>query len=69
MGYQDDHEAANGTDPILDAHGDVRRRFVKLWNERTCGDPGEPTLAAAWQALANLLENHPTSQERTVETF
>jgi hypothetical protein len=69
MGDKDDQAETNGTVPILDQHRDVRRRFVKLWNERTRGDPGEPSLAASWQPLANLLENHATSMERGVENF
>lgn len=69
MGENNDQAEATGADPILDEHRDVRRRFVRLCNERTCSDPGEPTLAAAWQALANLLENHATTQEREVEKF
>ena len=28
-----------------------------------------PTLAAAWQALAILLENHATTKERDVENI
>lgn len=69
MGGKDDQAVTNGTDPILDEHRDIRHRFVKLWHERACGDPGEPSLAVAWQSLANLLENHATTKERRVEGF
>ena len=68
MDDKHDHSQTNGTALIPQQHQDVRRRFVKLWNQRTCGEEGEPTLDAAWQALANLLENHP-AKERDVENF
>lgn len=69
IGGKDDQAETNGSDPILDEHRNVRRRFVRLWNERTPGDPGEHSLAASWLPLANLLENHATTKERDVENF
>jgi len=50
------------TEPILQEHLDVRRRFVELWNERTSADAGAVDLAAAWQPVATLLEDHATAQ-------
>jgi hypothetical protein len=41
---------------------------VKLRNERICGDPGEPTMAASRQPLANLLENHATLWSAALRT-
>lgn len=46
------------TNPILEEHGDVRHRFVELWNVRTSGDAGALALDAAWQPIANLLDGH-----------
>jgi len=46
------------TDPTSEEHGDVHRRFVELWNERTSGDAGAIALDSAWQPIANLLEGH-----------
>lgn len=51
------------TEPILEEHLDVRRRFVELWNERTSADAGAVALAAAWQPVASLLEDHATAQD------
>jgi hypothetical protein len=46
------------TDPTSEEHGDIRGRFVGLWNERTSGDAGAIDLESAWQPIANMLENH-----------
>ena len=62
MGDNDDRADTEITEPILDEHGDVRRRFVELWNERTSGDTGAVALAAAWQPVENMLENHASAQ-------
>lgn len=64
MGDKDDQATTNGADLILDEHRDVHRRFVKLWNQRTSGDPGGPSLAASWLPLANLLQKHATAEDR-----
>jgi len=60
MSEKDEPVETETTEPITDEHGDVRRRFVELWNERTSGDPSE--LAAAWQPVATLLEDHASTQ-------
>jgi hypothetical protein len=49
----DDRVEIETTERILDEHGDARRRFVELWNERISGDTGADALAAAWQPVAN----------------
>ena len=67
MGDKDDQTETDGTEPIRDEHRDVRLRLLKCWNERASGDSGEPSLAAAWQPLAILLENHEASEERDDE--
>lgn len=53
-----DGDAADITDPIRDEYGDIRRRFVELWNLRTSGDAGALALDAAWQPIAKLLDGH-----------
>lgn len=58
----DDRVETEITEPILDEHGDVRRRFVELWNERTSGDTGAVALAAAWQPVARMLESHASAR-------
>jgi hypothetical protein len=60
MADKDERVKTETAEPIADEHEDVRRRFVELWNERTSGDAG--TLAAAWQPVATLLENHASAQ-------
>ena len=60
MADKDERVKTETAEPIADEHGDVRRRFVELWNERTSGDAG--ALAAAWQPVATLLENHASAQ-------
>lgn len=67
MGDKEDQTETDGTDLILEEHRDARRRLLKCWNERASGDPSEPSLAAAWQPLAILLENHEASEERDDE--
>ena len=62
MGNNDDRADTEITEPILDEHGDVRRRFVELWNERSSGDAGAVALAAAWQPVENMLENHASAK-------
>jgi hypothetical protein len=54
------------TEPIADEHGDVRRRFVELWNERTGGDAS--ALAADWQPVATLLEDPDQSPDPRVSS-
>jgi hypothetical protein len=61
----EDRAQSEVTDPILDEHADVRRRFEQLWNRRASGDEGALDLAAAWQSLAKLLQSH-TSAASTV---
>ena len=66
MADNDDRAKTEITEPILDEHADVRRRFVELWNERT-SDTGAVALDAAWQPLASLLENHASAQRERTE--
>jgi hypothetical protein len=58
MADTDDGPENDVTDPTSEEHGDVHRRFVELWNERTSGDAGAIALDSAWQPIANLLEGH-----------
>jgi hypothetical protein len=58
----DDWPENHITDPTIEEHGDVHRRFVKLWNERTSGDAGAIALDSAWQPIANMLDNHAGAQ-------
>jgi hypothetical protein len=58
MADNDDGPENDITDPTSEEHGDVHRRFVELWNERTSGDAGAIALDSAWQPIANLLEGH-----------
>jgi hypothetical protein len=67
MGNNDDRADTEITEPILDEHGDVRRRFVELWNERTSGDTGAVALAAAWQPVENMLESHGSAQAEVAD--
>jgi hypothetical protein len=62
MADSDDGAESEFTDPILDELGDIRRRFVELWNRRDSGDEGAVDLAAAWAPLANLLEGHASAK-------
>ena len=59
MADKDERVETETTEPIADEHGDVRRRFVELWNERTGGDAS--ALAADWQPVATLLEDHASA--------
>ena len=47
MADNDDRGKTEINEPILEEHGDVRRRFAELWNERTSGEAGAVDLAAA----------------------
>ena len=67
MADNDDRAKTEITEPILDEHRDVRRRFAELWNERTSGDTGAVALAAAWQPVSSLLENHASAQEERAD--
>jgi hypothetical protein len=58
MADNDDRPENDITDPTSEEHGDVHRRFVELWNERTSGDEGAIALDSAWEPIANLLEGH-----------
>ena len=60
MADKDEPVETEATEPNADENGDVRRRFAELWNERTSGDAGD--LAAAWQPVAVLLEDHASAQ-------
>jgi hypothetical protein len=67
MADKDDRVETETTEPIADEHEDVRRRSVELWNELTSGDAG--ALAAAWQPVATLLENHASAQGEVALTM
>ena len=67
MADKDERVKTETAEPIADEHEDVRRRFVELWNERTCGDA--VALAAAWQPVATLLENHAIAQGEVALTM
>lgn len=58
MADNDDGPENDISDPTSKEHGDVQRRFVELWTERTSGDEGAIALDTAWQPSANLLEGH-----------
>lgn len=63
MADNDDDETENDiADPTSGEHGDIRRRFVELWNERTSGDEGAIDLDSAWQPIANMLESHADAE-------
>jgi hypothetical protein len=65
MADTDDGPENDVTDPTSEEHGDVHRRFVELWNERTYGDAGAIALDSAWQPIANLLEGHAGVETET----
>ena len=67
MAEDDDRGTTEINEPILEEHGDVRRRFAELWNERTSGEAGAVGLAAAWQPVASLLEDHASAQEERAD--
>ena len=58
MADKDDGPEIDLPDPTSQEHGDVHRRFVERWNERTTGDAGEVTLESAWEPITNLQEGH-----------
>jgi hypothetical protein len=62
MADNDDGPENDVTDPNSEENGDVHRRFVELWNERTSGDAGAVALDSAWQPIANMLEGHAGAQ-------
>ena len=62
MADNDDRPENDITDPTSEENGDVRRRFVELWNERTSGDAGAIAVDSAWQPIANMLEGHAGAQ-------
>ena len=47
MADNDDGFENDITDPTSEENGDVHRRFVELWNERTSGDAGAIALDSA----------------------
>jgi hypothetical protein len=63
MADNDDRGKTEIEEPILEEEGDVRRRFAELWNERTSGEAGAVDLAAAWQPVASMLEDHASAQK------
>ena len=67
MADNDDRGKTEINEPILEEHGDVRRRFAELWNERTSGEAGAVDLAAAWQPVASLLEHHASAQDERAD--
>ena len=66
MADKDEQVETETTEPIANEHGDVRRRFVELWNERTGGDAS--ALAADWQPVATLLEDHASAEAEVADT-
>jgi len=62
MADNDDGPENDITDPTSEENGDVHRRFVELWNERTSGDAGAIAVDSAWQPIANMLEDHAGAQ-------
>jgi hypothetical protein len=67
MADNDDRGKTEINGPILEEHGDVRRRFAELWNERTSGEAGAVDLAAAWQPVASMLEDHASAQDESAD--
>ena len=67
MADNDERGESEINEQILEEHGDVRRRFAELWNERASGDTGAVALAAAWQPVASLLENHASAQDERAD--
>jgi hypothetical protein len=67
MADNDDRGKTEINEPILEEHGDVRRRFAELWNERTSGEAGAVDLAAAWQPVASMLEDHTSAQAENAD--
>ena len=67
MADNDERGESEINGPILEEHGDVRRRFAELWNERTSGEAGAVDLAAAWQSVASMLEDHTSAQDENAD--
>ena len=67
MADNDDRRNTEINEPILEEHGDVRRRFAELWNERTSGEAGAVDLATAWQPVASMLEDHASAQDERAD--
>src|SRR5664279_2808542 len=67
MADNDDRGKTEINEPILEEHGDVRRRFAELWNERTSGEAGAVDLAAAWQPVARMLVDHASAQHESAD--
>ena len=67
MADHDDRGKTEINEPILEEHGDVRCRFAELWNERTSGEAGAVDLAAAWQPVASMLEDHASAQDESAD--
>src|SRR5664280_2448288 len=57
MADNDERGESEINEPILEEHGDVRRRFAELWNDR----------AAAWQPVASMLEDHASAQDENAD--
>ena len=62
MADNDDGPENDPTNPTREEHGEVRQRFVELWNDRASGDEGAVALDSAWQPIANLLEGHASAE-------
>ena len=67
MADNDDRGKTEINEPILEEHGDVRRRFAELWSERTSGEAGAVDLAAAWQPVASMLKDHASAQDQNAD--
>jgi hypothetical protein len=67
MADNDDPAKTEINEPIPEEHGDVRRRFAELWSERTSGEAGAIDLAAAWQPVASMLEDHASAQDESAD--
>jgi len=68
MAEHDDPAETDGADTVLHEHGDVRRRFVELWNVRTSGEAGTLALDAAWQPIARLLDGHLSTDDGVAQS-
>jgi hypothetical protein len=62
MADNDDKTENDIAESTSEEHGDVHRRFVALWNERTSGDEGAIALESAWQPIENMLESHADAE-------
>ena len=54
------------TEPIADEHGDVRRQCARSTAPQTGGDAS--ALAADWQPVATLLEDHASADAEVADT-